>query len=79
MSFEEPVTADEKRWQAESDARTLSESKIIAADENRLSAAKTAADRLAVEERKKAEALESVGKVFKQKDSAKRLFPNTPD
>lgn len=78
MSFEHPETAEEKRWQAEGDARTLSEAKIIAGDEKRMTAAKVAADRLAEEEREKATALEKVanvrsGKVGKEKN----MFPNT--
>ena len=74
-----PTTAEEKRWEAESDAQTLSEAKIISGDENRLSAAKVAADRLAEEAKERAEALEKVknvqsGAVGKQKN----MFPNTP-
>lgn len=80
MAQFEPTTADEKRWQAESDARTLSEAKIISDDENRLSAAKTAAERLAEEERKRAEALEKVSNVRSGKVGRdKKMFPNTRD
>ncbi len=78
MSFDRPETADEKRWQAESDARSLSEAKIISDDEKRLAAAKVAAERLAEEERERAEAMEKVsdvqsGAVGKKKN----MFPNT--
>lgn len=78
MSFDQPVTADEKRWQAESDARTLSEAEIISDDENRMAAAKVAADRLAEEERKNAEALEKVSNVKSGRvGKNKGMFPNT--
>lgn len=75
-----PTSVDDKRWQAESDARTLSEATIIRDDEERLDAAKIAADRLAEEERERAEALEKVndvksGAVGKKKN----MFPNTKD
>lgn len=41
--------AQDKKWQAESDARTLSEALIIEADGKRLKAAKTASKSLAKE------------------------------
>ena len=80
MEHSIPMTADEKRWQAEYDARTLSEAKIISDDEKRLAAAKVAADRLAEEERIKAEALEKVsnvrsGKVGKEKNMYRNTTP----
>ena len=80
MSFDQPVTADEKRWQAESDARTLSQGTIIKADENRMAAAKKAADRLAEEEQEQAEALKKVasGKVSSD-PKVRKMFPNTRD
>ena len=78
MSNPIPVTADEKRWEAESDARTLSEAQIIAGDDRRMSAAKIAADRLAEEERERAKALDNVP-VFFNDAKLKKMFPNTPD
>lgn len=73
-----PHEFDESRFQAESDARTLSEAEIINNDEGRMSAAKIAADRLAKEEREQAAALEKVGTEQSEAvANAKRQFPNT--
>ncbi len=79
MPHDIAMTADDKRWEAESDARTLSEAKIINDDEKRLSAATTAADRLAEEKREQAEAMEKVAKTDNDKKTKIRskMFPNT--
>ncbi len=55
------LTAEDKKWEAESDARTLSEAQIIAGDEPRMTAAKKAAEELAEKDRKNAAALDNVG------------------
>ncbi len=74
-----PETAEDKKWEAESDARTLSEAKIITDDEKRLDAAKVAAERLAKEERERAEALERIKDVQSGEVGRKKnMFPNTP-
>ncbi len=66
-------------WEAESDARTLSEAEIIGNDQPRMASAKIAADRLAKEERERAAALEKVGTA--KNEAVTRLrekqFPNT--
>jgi hypothetical protein len=45
------VSADEKRWRAESDARTIAEAKVIMGDPGRMKAAATAAKKM-VEDKK---------------------------
>lgn len=49
-----PMTAEDKKWRAESDARTLAEAEEIRADKNRLSMAIAAARRLYKEALKQA-------------------------
>ena len=79
MTMAIPETAEDKKWEAESDARTLSEAKIITDDEKRLDAAKVAAERLAKEERERAEALERIKDVQSgEVGRKKKMFPNTP-
>ena len=51
---------NEQEWRAESDANTLAEAKVIAQDAARLSAARSAAERLAEEQRAKANAMQKV-------------------
>jgi len=43
------LTKEEKKWQADSDARTLAEAEVINADSGRLTAVKSAAKRLSKE------------------------------
>jgi len=59
------LTAREKRWRAEDDARTLATSKVIIDDPARLSLAKKAAVRIATEEKKSAKAMDDVSNVKK--------------
>lgn len=54
------LSADDKKWKAESDARTLSEAEIIKGDKSRLEAAQGAATSLAKESTKEAEAMTDV-------------------
>ncbi len=83
MLHEIPLTAQDKKWQAESDARTLSEAKIINDDEPRMQSAKVAAEEMAAEERERAEALEDVAGDLDRKVSGlgrrklNGMFPNT--
>ena len=56
------MTADDKRWQAESDARTLAEADVIKQDKPRLDAAATAAQRMAEKQREEAAAMSRVAK-----------------
>jgi len=54
------MSVDEKRWQAENDARTLAEAKVIVKDSERLNAAKVEAKRMADEKQKEVSAMRSV-------------------
>jgi hypothetical protein len=59
------MTAQDKKWQAESDARTLMEADVVLADEKRAEAAKQAAKRLLKEKEVEVEGLKKIatGKV----------------
>ena len=46
----ESITAENKKWEAESDARTLAEAHIILQDSKRLKSARNAASKLAKEQ-----------------------------
>ena len=50
----------DKKWQAESDARTLMDAKVILKDKKRLTAAQSAAKKLASEKIKEADAMNAV-------------------
>lgn len=54
------MSADEKRWRAEEDARTLAEAEAIKFDSSRLKAAKEAAKRMAGEANIKAKAMTKI-------------------
>ncbi len=54
------LTTDEKRWQAEDDARTLAAANVILQDKARIKKAQTAAERMAKEERERAAAMTKV-------------------
>lgn len=60
MSYDTPISADEKRWRAESDARTLAEAERIKNDQPRLTEAQAAANRMADEEAEQARAMRKV-------------------
>ena len=51
----------ESRWQAESDARTITEAAVVTADGPRLEAAQVAAKRMAEEKAVELEALKKLG------------------
>lgn len=51
------ITKSEKQYQAESDARTLSDAEVIKGDPARLKAAQTAAKKMASEAQDKARAM----------------------
>ncbi len=53
MGSKEMAITTEKQWQEESDARTLSEAKIIKADKKRRDGAKRGAKRVLVEEQRR--------------------------
>jgi hypothetical protein len=54
------LTAREKRWQSEDDARTLANSEVVRNDPTRLIRAKNAARRIAKHEKEQAEAMTHV-------------------
>lgn len=63
------LTAEQKKWQAESDAHILAEANVIKTTPARVNAAKKAAKQMAAEEMKKAAAMK---KVATAKPAAKR-------
>lgn len=56
----EPVTAEDRKWRAESDARTLADAQRIKEDLPRLESAQEAAKRMADEEAEKAKAMRKI-------------------
>lgn len=54
------LSAQDKRWRAEEDARTLAETRVIVKDAERLTAAREAATRMAAEQTEKAKAMRTV-------------------
>lgn len=58
--YEQPMTASDKRWQAESDANTLAEAQVIANNPERMTAAKAAAKRIADEQADRTQSLRKV-------------------
>lgn len=57
-----PISAEEKRWRAQDDARTLAQARVIQGDAERLAAAKAEAQRMAEEQLKEAAAMAGVAK-----------------
>ncbi|RLC88890.1 MAG: hypothetical protein DRJ03_01225 [Chloroflexi bacterium] len=72
------ISADERKWRAESDAHSLAEAERIKLDPKRLSAAKKAAARLLAEEQKRATAMRKVAGSKKQESQTtqKRKSPS---
>lgn len=58
MAYE--VSAEEKKWQAESDARTLAEAEVIKGDPDRLKAAQESAKGMAEEKSDEAAAMKKI-------------------
>ncbi len=56
----EVMSAQDKKWQAESDAHTLAEAETIKADKPRTNRAKTAARKMATEQQKRANAMNKI-------------------
>ena len=54
------MEAQEAKWKAENDARTLAEADVITKDKNRMEAAQKAAEEMAAEQEKEAEAMKKV-------------------
>lgn len=61
------MNKQEKEWRAQDDARILADSEVIKADAPRLKDAKSAAARLAEEERDKASAMGRIARMRKTK------------
>jgi len=61
------ISADEKKWRAESDARTLIEAEAIRLDKKRLSTATKAAKSLANEKQKEAQAARKIARIKHKK------------
>lgn len=64
------ISADEKRWRAESDARVLAEAKVIEKDKERMASATAAAQRMADEQSKEAAAMRGVANRGKPKSKS---------
>lgn len=56
----QPISADEKKWRAQDDARMLAEAEQIKQDQTRLDAARQAAKEMADEETERAKAMRKV-------------------
>jgi len=72
-----PISADERKWRAQDDARTLAQANVIKQDQQRLAAAKAEARRMAEEQAKEAAAMRGVaGKAAQApKQQAKKPVP----
>lgn len=69
---------DDERWKAESDANTLAESDVIKADEGRMTAAESAARRMAEEAEIRAASLRNIVEGTGQTvDELKKRFPRS--
>ncbi len=76
------MTAQDRKWQAESDARTLAESQVIMTDPKRLAAAAKQAQIMAEKQAKEAKAMAKVAtkapnKSASPKPPAKKLAKKT--
>ena len=71
------LTAQDKQWERESDARTLAEAETIRTTPGRLSGAKKEAKVMAKQDEKRANAMKKVvsGKVAPKKAAPKRTAP----
>lgn len=73
------MTAEDKRWQAETDARTLARTVRIQRDPSRLKAAQVAAAKMAEKERNEAQTMEAVArKKTKHKESNSETVDEKP-
>lgn len=66
-----PETADDKKWRAEMDARTLAEASAVNSDPARKKAAVTASKRLVADEQKRAKAQAAQANAMKRLASGK--------
>lgn len=66
------MTAEDKKWQAESDMRTLAEAEAIKSDRQRLSKAKKAGAAMVKEKKQEVKRLQKVAKNPSRKPTAKK-------
>ncbi len=71
------LTAADRKWEAESDARTLADAELIKADSKKLTAAKKAAVSMAKEKEKEVKVLKKIKTVKKKSISVSRSKPKT--
>ena len=71
MAAQPSLTAQDKKWRAESDARTLAESQVIMQDPSRLTAAAKQAQIMAAQQAKEAKAMAKVATKTPAKPAAK--------
>lgn len=65
------MTAEDKKWQAQNDVRTLAEAEVIKGDPDRMKAASDAAEDMAKEKQEEADAMRDVAKGMMH-------YPSTP-
>ena len=61
----QPLNAEDKKWRAQSDARALAEAEVIMGDNERLSAAREAAKKMADKAQEEARGMANVAKSLK--------------
>lgn len=66
------MTAEDKKWQAESDMRTLAEAEAIKSDRQRLSKAKKAGAAMVKEKKQEVNRLQKISKTPSRKPAAKK-------
>ncbi len=59
-----PMEVSDGNWQAECDARTLSDAEVIKGDVERMNKAKAAATRMALGKQEEADALKKIGLLY---------------
>ncbi len=72
MAHAKSMSAEDKRWEAENDARTLATANEIVADKPRMNAAKKEAMRLAIETQKSAAAMRKVSNTKPAKKTSRK-------
>ncbi len=61
------MSAEDRKWKAENDARTLADAEAIKIDRSRMTAARQAARRMAKEEQERATAMKKIAKHSKRR------------
>ncbi len=75
MAQEAAIVAEERKWAAESDVRTLTEAEAIKKTPSRLKAAKTAAVRMVREEQEKMNAMNKIASTSSKEVKTKKPAP----